>query len=303
MFQTINLKSIMLRLTIAFLLSATLFSCNQIKREYNLDNPLEEELNIAADESFQPIIDAQIMSYNAHYPNAKVKVRYMPEQEAIKLLLKDSVEIAVVGRELTESEQSSWKARKIPYLPAKMALEGVGLITSLSSSMSSISIDDLKDIFDAKSDKKLVFDNSNSSNLIYMLDKLGIKNVNQTNIFAANGNKDVFEKVKNNPNAIGVIGTSWISDDDDLSAKAIKKNVKVLPVSEKRGGATFLPVVYDLKARKYPLERKIILHTKRHFGASNGFIRFCCSQVGQLVVEKMGLLPYYVIPKQVVIGQ
>jgi phosphate transport system substrate-binding protein len=293
----------MLRLTVVFLLATTLFSCNQVKREYNLENPLEGEINIAADESFQPVIDAQIMSYNAHYPDAKLNVKYMPEQEAIKLLLKDSVEIAIVSRELTESEQSSWRARKIPYLPAKMALEGVGLITNPSSNTSSISVDELKDIFNAKSDKKLVFDNSNSSNLMYMIEKLGIKEVNQTNIFAADGNKDVFEKVKNNPNAIGVIGTSWISDDNDLSAKAMKKNVKILTVSEKRGGEEFLPIRRDLKARKYPLERKIILHTKRHFGLSNGFIRFCCSQVGQLVVEKMGLMPYYIIPKQVVIGQ
>jgi phosphate transport system substrate-binding protein len=293
----------MLRLTIAFVLSATLFSCNQIKRDYNLENPLEGEITIAADESFQPIIDAQIMSYNAHYPDAKLNIKYMPEQEAVKLLLKDSVEIAIISRELTESEQSSWRARKIPYLPAKMALEGVGLITSQSSDISKISVDEIKDIFSAKSDKKLVFDNSNSSNLMYMINKFGIKEVNQTNVFAANGNKDVFEKVKNNPNAIGVIGTSWISDNHDLSSKAIKKDIKVLNVSEKRDGPVFLPTVRDLKARKYPLERKIILHTKRHFGLSNGFIRFCCSQVGQLVVEKMGLLPYYIIPKQVVISK
>ncbi len=295
-----NTKSTMLRLSIlSILFVAILSSCSQENKKKEIENPLEDELFIAADESFEPIMAAQIMAYYAHYPKAKINIKYVPEQEAVRLMLQDSVDIAVASRELTESELNVYKARKINYLPAKMALEGVGLITNQSATISSISIDEIKDIFNGKSDKRLVFDNSNSSNLMYMIDKIGIKKLNQDNIFAAEGNKDVFEKVKNNSDAIGVIGTSWISDDDDLSAQAIKKSIKVLNVSNKKGETTYLPNYLSLKKRKYPLERKVILHTKKHFGISKGFIRFCCSQVGQLVVEKMGLMPYYIIPKKV----
>lgn len=62
----------------------------------------------------------------------------------------------------------------------------------------------------------------------------------------------------------------------------------------------YLPNTRDIKARKYPFERTIILHTKETvWGVSKGFIRFSCSQVGQLVTEKMGLVPNFNMPRTV----
>lgn len=302
MFQLIKLKfSDMLRIAVILFVVAFFQGCTPKNQDKSLENPLEGEISIAADESFQPIVDAQITAYNAHYPKAKLNIKYMPEQKAVRLMMQDSVDVCIVGRALDSTEIKYYKNKGISYLPARMALEGVALITSIDSPLNTISIDDLKAIFASKSDKKLVFDNSNSSNLRYMIDKLGIKNLNQSNIFAADGNKDVIEQVKNNPNAIGVIGASWISDGDDLKARAIKKSVKVLSVSQQKDGKAYLPIYTDLKARHYPLERKAYLHTKKHYGLPKGFIRFCCAQIGQLVVEKMGLLPYYVIPKEMVV--
>jgi phosphate transport system substrate-binding protein len=56
-----------------------------------------------------------------------------------------------------------------------------------------------------------------------------------------------------------------------------------------------------LKARKYPFERKVILHTKKGYGLTSAFIRFCCAYIGQLVVEKSGLLPFYIYKREIII--
>ncbi len=272
------------------------------------DLPNDGEITIAADESLKPIVEAQIMAYNAHYPKAILHVKYMPEQKAMAMMMNDSVDIAIGTREANDNERAYYATRKIDYLPAKMALDGVALITSPENPMERISLKELKEIFDGKThtDYKLVFDNSNSSNLNYMIQKLKITDIKKANIFAANGNKDVIDYIEKNPKAIGMIGGNWISDLDDSNSRTFISRVKVLGVSASDSPGEndyYKPTTESLKARKYPLERRVYLHTMHHYGLAKAFIRFCCAQIGQLVVEKSGLIPYYVIPKGVIINR
>ncbi|RYU96996.1 PstS family phosphate ABC transporter substrate-binding protein [Emticicia agri] len=268
------------------------------------DLPNDGEITIAADESLKPIVDAQVMAYNAHYPKAILHVKYMPEQKAMALLMQDSVDVAIGTREATDNEKAIFTSRKIAYLPAKMALDGVALITNLSNPLENISLGELKEIFDGKSytDYKLVFDNSNSSNLNYMIQKLNIKDLKKANIFAADGNKDVIDYIEKNPKAIGMIGGNWISDLDDQNSRTFISRVKVLGVSAAGQKAYYKPTTEALRARKYPLERRVYLHTMDHYGLTKAFIRFCCAQIGQLVVEKSGLIPYFIYEKGVIIN-
>lgn len=284
-------------------LATTLFSCGESSK---IETPQEGEITIAADESLKPIVDAQVMAYNAHYPKAVIHVKYLPEQKAIKMMLDDSAEIAFVTRGLTVSEQDVYfKSKKLPYQPATMALDGVAIIANKANADTNITVPELKSMFDGSANNKikLVFDNSNSSNLYYMMNKLGIKDISKANIEAANGNEEVIEYIKKDHNAIGFIGGNWISDMDDKKAVDFKKAVRIMAVAEKQNATVYyLPNTYDLKARKYPLERKMILHTKETvWGVAKGFIRFSCAQIGQLVTEKMGLVPYYNLPRTVVL--
>ncbi|HEY1054670.1 MAG TPA: substrate-binding domain-containing protein, partial [Emticicia sp.] len=108
------------------------FKCSKPEKP---DLPNDGEITIAADESLKPIVEAQIMAYNAHYPKAILHVKYMPEQKAMNLLMKDSVDIAIGTREATDNEKAIYTSRKIAYLPAKMALDGVALIVNPGNPM------------------------------------------------------------------------------------------------------------------------------------------------------------------------
>jgi phosphate transport system substrate-binding protein len=291
----------MKRIIIAVCTAIVFSQCSSQEKQ---DLPNDGEITIAADESLQPIVEAEIMAYNAHYPKAKINVIYMPEQKAMSQMMNDSVNIAIVTREATAGEQAVYTSNNIPYLPAKMALDGVAIINNLESPIKNISITDLKAIFEGKKniDIKLVFDNSSSSNLNYMIQRLGLKDVNNANIFAANGNKDVIEYTKKNKNAIGFIGGNWISDIDDSKSQNFINSIHVVGISDTKTQDNFYkPTTASLKARKYPFERKVILHTKKGYGLTSAFIRFCCAYIGQLVVEKSGLLPYYIYKREIII--
>lgn len=284
-------------------ISLSLWQCTTSEKQ---DLPNAGEIIIAADESLQPIVDAEIMSYNAHYPKAKLHVVYVPEQKAMALMMSDSANIAIVTREATANEKEVYTTNNIPYLPAKMALDGVALITNLSSDIKQLTVNELKAMFEgtSRANIKLVFDNSSSSNLNYMIQRLGIKDVKKANIFAANGNKDVIDYIKKNTNAVGIIGGNWISDIDDSKSQSFINSVSVVGISnldKPTANDFYTPTTASLKARKYPFERKVILHTKKGYGLTSAFIRFCCAYIGQLVVEKSGLLPYYVYDREIIL--
>ena len=69
-------------------------------------------ISIAADESFEPIIQEEIDVFESLYPLAGIVPRYTTEVEAINLLLKDSVRLAIATRTLTEEEMNSFHSRK-----------------------------------------------------------------------------------------------------------------------------------------------------------------------------------------------
>ncbi|GGD59908.1 hypothetical protein GCM10011514_24850 [Emticicia aquatilis] len=291
----------MKRILIVMCTALALWQCNSQEKQ---DLPNEGEITIAADESLQPIVEAEVMAYNAHYPKAKLNVVYVPEQRAMSLMMNDSVNVAIVTREATPGEKAVYTSNNIPYLPAKMALDGVAIISNTESSIKNLSVIELKEMFEGqkKTDIKLVFDNSSSSNLNYMIQKLGLKDIKKANIFAADGNKDVIEYIKKNKNAIGVIGGNWISDIDDSKSQSFINSIHVVGISDaKTPDKYYTPTTASLKARKYPFERRVILHTKKGYGLTSAFIRFCCAYIGQLVVEKSGLLPYYIYEREIIL--
>jgi phosphate transport system substrate-binding protein len=279
------------------ILAFALYACGT-----NSEKPIINKGNarIAVDESLQPIIQAQISAYRFRYPKTSIIPQFVSEHKAIALLLKDSVDMAATTREFNEAELKVLSSRGIKYMPARMAIDAVAIIMNKNAKDSIITIDQLKELLTSNPRHvKLVFDRASSSNLNLMMEKLKIKKLNTTHIYAAEGNLNVVNKIKQDPQAIGFIGFNWISDNDNRLHLALKNSIRLLGVAENANKGYFKPTTKNIRDRKYPLERFVYLHTlDKTWGVENGFIRFSCSKVGQLVTEKMGLVPFYKIPKE-----
>ena len=263
----------------------------------------EGKINVGMDESIFQIIQAETDGYRMHYPRASFVNSVMPENTAVKLLLEDSMDVICITRTLNEEELEVLKKREIQYKPAPMALDAVVLIAHPEAPRADISPEELKRLFtDEGSGIKLVFDSGNSSNLNHMLNRLGITEFNRKNVVAAGGNQKVFDWVKKDKNAIGFVGYNLISEKSNEVTRELKNSVKILGV--KNGGAVVQPSGTTILEQTYPFHRTIYLHTLGSaWGVENGFIRFSCSKPGQLIAEKMGLVPYYAIPKEFVISK
>lgn len=278
------------------------FSCSTKKQTELTDTPVSGRIKIVADESLKNLVNAQVQVYEAIYPRTKFDVAFMPEQVAIRKMLHDEARLAITTRGLNKEEQDFLRAEQFSYIPGTMALDAVALVVNRSQKDTTISITELKDLVKNKK-TTLVFDNNNSSNLTYMIDRLAIKDIKETKVFSANNNKEVIEYVKKNTNVIGVVGLNWISDTDNLASRALNKSIRVLAVKDDAKPAMSnyaQPTPQNLRWRRYALERKVYMLTKEgHSGLGRGFIRFASSQKGQLIVEKEGLQPFYLYRRNV----
>jgi phosphate transport system substrate-binding protein len=263
------------------------------------DTPVKGKITIAADESLKRIIDAEVDIYKMTYPNTQFNVIYTPENKAIKMMLEGDARIAAVTRELNDLEKGILQKEGYPTRNTIIAIEGIALITNKNSSFNEMSMEELGKIMNGEKKIQVGFDESNSSNLNFLINKFKVKDIKKANVSAAKSTDELIDFVSRNPNMIGVIGMSWISDKDSKKADAIKAKVKVLPVS-KDGGKAYPPDNYSIDQRKYPLERLAYLHIKEsHWGLGRGFQKFVCSQRGQLIIEKEGIQPFYMFDKQI----
>lgn len=290
-----------------FLCALIITACNRAGKIE--DTPTSGSLKISVDESFAPIIDSHVYTFQKLYKYAKLQASYKPEGDVFQDLLSDSARVIVASRLLTEKEEQYFKQIKITPRVTKVAIDGVALIVHPSNTDTLLTMAQLREIFTGKTntwkklnpDSKLsnltiVFDNNNSSTSRYILDSVNLKQPLPANTFAAKSNPALVDYVANNPNAIGVLGVNWISDFDDSTAIGFLRKVKVVAVSAKRNPASkdeyFQPFQGYLAQGSYPLRRNLyVISREARAGLGTGFASFVAADKGQRIFLKSGLVP------------
>lgn len=292
-----------------FLVSVfVLGACKQKPKDGRTDTYTTGTVAIAADESFQPIVQEEIDVFEALYPMADIVPHYVTEVEAVNLLLKDSLRLAITSRRLTPEEKYSFNSRKFFPQEIKIATDGLALITNLENPDSLISVDAIRSILtgekthwkDIYPDSRLgeihlVFDNKNSSTVRFAIDSICRGKQLAGNVSALKTNKEVISFVSKTPGAMGIIGVNWLSDRNDSTGLSFNKEVRVMSVSHSTRPTienSFKPYQAYLYYGDYPLARDLyaLVNDPRN-GLCWGFSGFLTSYRGQLIIQKSGLLP------------
>lgn len=273
------------------------------------DTPTSGDITISVDESFQPIIASQVNTFEGIYKYAQIEPQYKSEGAVITDLLNDSLQIAVISRELTTQEQSVFDQRKIIPRVTKIAIDAVALIVNNDNPDSLLTMDQVKGIFngevknwkDINSETNLenitiVFDNNNSSTSRYVRDSLIASHKLPQNTFASNSHQALIDYVSQNKNALGVIGVNWISDLDDSTAVGFLQKIKVIGISKEANPITtesyYQPYQAYIAQGAYPLRRFLyIISTEGRAGLGTGFVSFVAGDKGQRIILKSGLVP------------
>lgn len=281
-------------LLVAF--SVISYSCKKEKRP-EVDMPNKGEITIETDESFKSVVEALTERYTALNPNTKINVVIKKEDLGFLDLLDKKARVVVMSRELSDKEKQAFDTKVgLPWLPAKFAADAVLFVVPKDSQMESISMNEIYKELQSE-DRKLIFDGTNSSNLNFVAQKFKKKPVD-LKFSIINGNENVAEQLKNYPGKIGVISYNTISRPFGEEAAKLRSELKVLKVTEDK--KSFEVNNENLRNMSYPFTRVLYLLTNEsYYGLGNGFIRFSCQQIGQIVVEKEGLQPYHIFNREV----
>lgn len=281
---------------LAILFCIILVSCSKEKKQ-DIDNPNKGEITIEVDESFQSVTEALTERYMALNPQTKINLVVKKEDLALLDFFERKIRVVVLSRELSAKEKETFdKKIDLPWQPAKFAADAVLFVVPKNSALESISMDDIyKEL--RSEDKRLIFDGTNSSNLNFVAQKFNRK-PSELEFSIINGNENVVEQLKKYPDKIGVISYNTISRPFGEEAEKLRNEVKILKI--KQGNKTYEPSLSNLKVMTYPFTRILYFLTNEgYYGLGNGFIRFSCTQLGQIVVEKEGLQPYNLYKREV----
>lgn len=262
------------------------------------DAPNKGEIVVVADPSFKNVTEALADRYMAFYPDTKINLKFQKEDYALMDLLKQNVRVIVMSRDLTDKEKKLYKEMvDLPLQPAKFAGDAVVFVTAKNSSRLNISINELKN--ELLSDKKkIIFDGARTGNFNFISQKLNIE-PEKMKFSVIKGNENILNEINKYPESIGVISYNTFSNPYTKEAAKLREQVKILPVIDNKGVSS-LPNQETIRNMKYPFTRILYFLTNEgYFGLGNGFIRFSCTHIGQIVVSKEGLQPYNIYKREV----
>ena len=271
--------------------------CHENKRT-DIDTVDSGTIHISVDESFKPVIDSEIMVFEALHPNAKIIAEYKPEAECFKDLMKDSTRLIIVTRGLSPEEEKYYE-QKNSFLPSwtKIANDAVAVIVNNEASDSIFLMSEIRGILTGTTgdQQKAVFDGLSGTSIArYAVDSiLQGKPLNTEKVFAEKSSHDVIDYVSKNKNVIGFVGVSWIGNPEDSTQLSFLTKVKIASVECNCPEKTFVkPYQANIMTKRYPLVRGLYYILKENYqGLGSGFTNFLADENGQLIFRRAYLGP------------
>jgi len=271
------------------------------------ETPTRGNIKITADESFQPLIDAEVNTFTSLYINAKIKAQYKPEFDVINDFMHDSVQVIVASKKLTEDQIQYLRDTNIIARTITFAHDALALVINKENKDTLLKYESIKDIFLGKAQSwkdldpksklgkiKVIFDNTKSGNIRYFKELFEIQNDLPENFYAVNSNPEVVDFVSRNTDALGIVSANWISDKDDSTSMSFIRKINTVAVSRPflNDGYYYWPQQGFIYDKSYPFVRDIYLITRETFtGLGSGFIQWVTSEPGQKIVYLSGLVP------------
>lgn len=285
---------------ILFLAGMVIFpGCQSYQEQENKlpDTSTRGTINISADESFKPVIDAQVQVYEANHSGTHINVIYKSEAECLKDFATDSIRMIIATRPYSRSEEE-FMVDSMKVAPEYMvvARDAVAVIVNPSSPDSLFTMNELKDILAGKIKKKLipVFDGVQATSTVrFIVDSVLRNDTLTSKALAARTSEGVIDYVASHADAVGFIGVSWIGNKDDPDQLSFLKKVKLAKVESTREKGTFvIPVQLNIYTKEYPMVRDLVYILKEKYkGLGHGFADFLSGEIGQLIFKRAYLMP------------
>ncbi|MBP7497125.1 MAG: substrate-binding domain-containing protein [Bacteroidales bacterium] len=292
---------------VLLLFSFIMFSCNTDPVKYG-ESATTGNIKIGVDETYSIIMNYETEVFEKLYIYAKVKPVYKAEIDIFNALIKDSFKLVVAARKLSSEEYQYFIQKQIYPKQLKIAIDAIALIINKQNTDSLLTIEQLKQILlgnitnwnqinktSKNGEIKVVFDNTKSSTVRTIIDSVTKTAKLSDRLRTLKKNNEVIDFIANNPNAIGIIGVSWISDKSDSTVRNFMNKIRVMGLSRKQTATptnSYQPYQAYIAKGLYPLTRYVyVIDCDPKAGLAAGFASFLASDKGQRIILKSGIFP------------
>jgi phosphate transport system substrate-binding protein len=282
------------------LLNLLLAGCGNKTKHVITDSPTSGSIHISVDESFKPVIEEQIKVFEATYPGTKIIASYKSEADCFRDLYSDSANrLVVVTRGLTASEAKFYND-SLGFSPVsdRIAADAITILLNSSNTDTLFTLDRLQKQLTGKMGTKqtIVFDGLNATSTVrFVIDSILKGAAFDTSVVKAVKNSQaVLDYVASSPDAIGLVGISWIGNPEDTAQVRMLKKVKFgyVQCGQCADSPYVKPTQAGIITRRYPLVRGLYYILKENFnGLGSGFTTFMKYERGQLIFRRAYLAP------------
>lgn len=285
-------------------IAIVMVSCKSKSDKKAKDTPTTGNITMAVDETFLPVIQAQLDVFHAVYQYAHISPIPLPENEAFNRMFDDSTKLILASRKLTADEMLFFKNKNIFPKQVKIATDAIAIIVNRENIDSLFTMTDLVSILKGDITEwsqlnkgnslgpiEVVFDHPESGVVRFIVDSVAKSTDLSKQLTAQKGNVDVIDYVFSHRNAVGLIGVSWVSDREDTTQLTFMSKIKVARLGLQKTDA-YKPYQAYIATKQYPLTRDIyLISSDPHLGLADGFISFAASDKGQRIILKSGIVP------------
>ncbi|WP_276133250.1 PstS family phosphate ABC transporter substrate-binding protein [Polluticoccus soli] len=275
-------------------LALHLSACTDNEKNKPTDTLTTGNIEISVDETYKPIIEEHLKVFDSSFPDGHITAHYKPESECIKDFMDGKARLILVTRDLSKNEREVLEANKVVATALPVAKDAVAVILNKDVVDTMLDVSAIRGILTGVYSKKytVVFDHQGSSTVRYMMDSLIPGEKLGSGVFAAKSNEEVIAYVAKNPDAIGFIGVSYVSDFSDPEGLAFINNVKIASIWHDSLREAFKPYQAYIAQGSYPMTRSLYyINRETYPGLGTGFANFLSKERGQLIFKQARLFP------------
>lgn len=248
-----------------------------------------ETLTLTGSTTVLPIAQAVADAYMQAHPEANIQVSGGGSGVGIQAIINKKVDIGMSSADVSAAQQAQDSDMNI----ITIAHDGIAIIVNPANSIQSISLDQVKAIYNgsitswsslpgagvANSNNQIVLvGRDSSSGTRTYFDSSVMKGTNDSlTMHEDNSNGAVLQEVAQTPGAIGYISIGYLDN-----------TVKALPI-QLANGTTIAPTVATVKDKTYPIHRDLYMITNgQPTGLAQDYITYLLSADGQKIVVAQG---------------
>ena len=242
-------------------------------------------VNTAGSTTALPIVQAAAEAYMNIYPGTNISVRGGGSGLGIKSIIMESIDIGNASRKVNERENELIRKKQNELIETAIAIDAITIIIHKDNPINDISLKNLRLIYSGKvtnwnelggDDLEIVVISRDVSSGSFEVFNLAVlhNDLLKENSMRLASNNAVATTVNYTKGAIGYIGLGYVNEE-----------LKVLTIDG------ILPSKKTAQNYEYPLTRKLYMYTtKTRSDATQDFIDFILSELGQRIVEQQGYI-------------